>query len=71
TQDFDDDAATKGTQAWIAYGVGAAGLATGIALLALRGRDAGSETLGRRESPHSVRLMPYVTANAFGVAGQF
>lgn len=61
TRDLDDEATAKGTQAWIAYGVGAAGLATGIALLALGSNDGAS----------GARVTPYATANGFGVAGQF
>ncbi|HEY6725858.1 MAG TPA: hypothetical protein VI197_17615 [Polyangiaceae bacterium] len=61
TLDLDDEASAKGTQAWIAYGVGAAGLATGIALLALGSDDGGGEA----------RVTPYATANGFGVVGQF
>lgn len=71
THDLDDEAATHGTQAWIAYGVGAAGLATGIALLALRATDSRNGDLRNGDSPSLVRVTPYVTRNGCGVAGQF
>lgn len=67
TRDLDHEANVKGSQAWIAYGVGAAGLATGIALLALGGGNDSSDSSGT----NAARVTPYVTANGFGVTGRF
>lgn len=73
TRDLDDEATTKGTQAWIAYGVGAAGLATGIALLALSGGDDGKSNDGKSSDKNAskARVTPYATVNGFGVVGRF
>lgn len=69
TRDLDDEATAKGTQAWISYGVGAAGLATGIALLALSSNDGGSG--GSEEEASRPSVTPYATAHGFGVVGRF
>jgi len=66
TGDLDDDAAAYGTKAWISYGVGAASLATGIALLALSRRDGSKD-----DDADTARLIPYVAPNGLGVVGRF
>ena len=66
TGDLDDETAAYGTKAWISYGVGAASLATGIALLALSPRDSAN-----KDQANTARLIPYVTPNSLGVVGQF
>lgn len=60
TEDLDAEVAAKGTQAWVAFGVGAAGLATGITLLVLS-----------RSDTRTAQVRPYVSKNGFGVTGRF
>lgn len=66
TGDLDDEVAAYGTKAWISYGVGAASLATGIALLALSRRESAESDDAAR-----ARVLPYVTPNSLGVVGRF
>ena len=66
TGDLDDEVAAYGTKAWISYGVGAASLATGIALLALSRRESADSDDAAR-----ARVLPYVTPNSLGVVGRF
>jgi len=66
TGDLDDEVAAYGTKAWISYGVGAASLATGIALLALSRRDTSGS-----DDADAAQVIPYVTPSSLGVVGRF
>lgn len=61
-EDFDAEANAAATMAWVGYGVGAAGLATG-AILWLLNRD--------NSSAEAHRLTPTIGFGAAGIGGQF
>jgi hypothetical protein len=60
---FDHDANTAGTMAWVSYGVGAAGIVTGAALLWLGH--------GKPMKPQSGQVIPWFGARAMGVRVTF
>lgn len=64
----DQKAATAGTISLISFGVGAAGLGTGLVLL-LMGDDSGEKPLEAKVG--SVKVSPYASASRWGISGTF
>lgn len=65
-ENADQAAATKGTLSLISYGVGAAGLGTGIALLLMSRGDSPLEA-----EVGQLRVRPYASFNQMGIFGSF
>jgi hypothetical protein len=61
---LDSSASTAATLAWVSYGIGAAGAATGVVLLVLgHGKSA--------PPPQAAKITPWVGPTSLGIAGTF